>query len=96
MKKGYTYIMINRPHGTPYIGMTDDLKRRAAEHKCGTYDGFTKKYRLTKLVYFEIHKNTFTAMNRERQMKKYLRHQKIALIEKFNPEWIDLYETIPE
>lgn len=95
MSKGYVYIMINRPYGTPYIGMTDDLKRRTSEHKGGFFDGFTKKYRLTKLVYFETHENIFAAMKREKQMKKYLRHQKISLIEKFNPEWNDLYETLP-
>ena len=87
-------MMINRPYGTPYIGLTDNLKRRTLEHKHGVFDVFTKKYRLTKLVYYEVFSNTHAAMKREKQMKKYLSHQKMSLIEKFNPEWIDLYETL--
>jgi putative endonuclease len=94
MKRGYVYIMTNRPDGTLYIGLTDDIKRRTLEHKQFAYDGFTRKYCLNKLVYFEAISDIHVAMKREKQMKKYLRYQKIALIEKYNPEWLDLFETL--
>ena len=94
MKHGYVYIMTNRPDGTLYIGLTDDIKRRALEHKNGKYDGFTRRYGLNKLVYFETIDDIHVAITREKQMKKIFSYQKIALIEKQNPEWLDLFDTL--
>jgi putative endonuclease len=89
-----TYIMSNRKHGTLYVGVTDDLFRRCHEHRHGLYEGFTKKYQLSKLVYFERYTDILRAMHREERLKKYMREQKIRLIEKINPDWKDLYSQL--
>ena len=89
MKQYYVYIMTNRS-GTLYIGVTNDLARRAHEHKNKLIPGFTAKYNITKLVYFETTTDVRTAIAREKQIKGWLRAKKIALIESVNPNWDDL------
>jgi len=86
----YVYIMANKKDGTLYIGFTNNIERRVLEHKQGVNEGFTRKYRIKKLVYFEEHKYVRNALTREYQMKKWLRKWKIELIEQDNPEWKDL------
>lgn len=90
MKQFYVYIMSNRKHGTIYTGMTNDLERQVLENKKKLVDGFTKKYNLTKLVYFEDTNSALSAIEREKQIKGWLRSKKVALIEAQNPEWNDL------
>ncbi len=88
------YILSSKKNGTLYIGVTDNLKRRVWEHKNNKVDGFTKKYNIHFLVYFEIHNNPESAIKREKQIKKWNRLWKIDLIEKKNPNWNDLYENL--
>jgi putative endonuclease len=92
MKTYYVYILASNRNGTIYIGFTNDLERRMGEHKSKTAYGFTFKYGVDQLVYFEKYDNSFEAFNRERQLKKWKRNWKIKLIEEFNPEWKDLAE----
>ncbi|RJP70259.1 MAG: GIY-YIG nuclease family protein [Ignavibacteriales bacterium] len=94
MKQYYVYILASKKNGTLYIGITNDLMRRVYEHREGLIDGFTKKYNVKNLVYFEIISNVTEAIKREKAMKKWLRKWKIELIEKSNPEWKDLYLEI--
>jgi len=84
------YMMANRRHGTLYIGVTSDLISRAAQHRSGAFDGFTKRYGLRRLVWYEPCDFIIDAIRREKQLKKYKRDWKIALIERENPEWNDL------
>jgi putative endonuclease len=91
-KQYYIYIMTNISGTTLYVGVTNDLMRRAHEHRQRTQDSFTKKYHLTKLVYFEVYNNPEDAIRREKQLKGGSRMQKIRLIDEFNPEWKDLLE----
>ena len=91
MKQYYVYILASKKNGTLYIGVTNDLIRRTYEHKEGLSDGFTKKYNVKLLVYYEIHSDINEAIKREKAMKKWLRKWKIELIEKTNPEWKDMY-----
>ena len=86
----FVYILASQRNGTLYVGFTDDLKRRIKEHKEFKYDGFTKRYKVTTLVYYEEHLGIEDAMKRERQLKKWDRKWKIELIEKTNPYWKDL------
>ena len=94
MRGGWVYIMTNRPNGTLYTGVTNDLSRRAYEHRTGLYQGFTKQYGLTRLVYLERYDDIRAAIQRERNMKHWPRAWKVRLILKFNPDWRDLYEMI--
>ena len=89
MKRGYTYIMTNNSR-TLYTGVTSALKKRVNQHKQKVYRGFTSKYRIDQLVYFEEFANIRDAITREKQIKGLLRQKKIALIEAMNPEWRDL------
>ncbi|MBI4711834.1 MAG: GIY-YIG nuclease family protein [Planctomycetes bacterium] len=89
MKQYYVYIMTNRSK-TLYTGVTNDLFRRAYEHKLKLISGFTKKYNITHLVYFEETNDIQCAIAREKQIKGWIRQKKIALIEKVNPDWNDL------
>jgi putative endonuclease len=82
--------MSNRKNGTIYTGMTNDLERRVFEHMKKLYAGFTKRYNLTNLVYFEDTNTALSAIEREKQIKGWLRSKNIALIEAQNPEWNDL------
>ena len=90
MRTHFVYILASKRNGTLYIGFTKDLKRRIFEHKFELNEGFTKKYGIHNLVYFEEHPNHNDAFIRERQMKKWKRNWKIQLIESMNPEWLDL------
>lgn len=88
---GWVSIVTNRPNGTLYVGVTDDLARRAWEHRAGVVDGFTKKYGLTKLVFAEFYDDMRVARQRERNMKHWRRAWKVQLILDQNPDWSDLY-----
>ncbi|MDH7602434.1 MAG: GIY-YIG nuclease family protein [Armatimonadota bacterium] len=91
----FVYIMTNKRNGTLYVGVTGNLERRVAEHKTGAVPGFTSKYGLTKLVWYEQYSSPREAIYREKQIKNWRRAWKIALIEKHNPEWQDLAECFP-
>ena len=90
-KQYFVYIMANRSK-TLYTGVTNDLMRRVYEHKNKMIEGFTKKYNITKLVYYEETNDIQVAISREKQIKGWLRGKKIALIESVNPKWNDLSE----
>ena len=90
----YTYILASKRNGTLYIGVTNNLARRVYEHKNKLIEGFTSKYNVNKLVYFEMYNDIRNAIGREKNMKKWKREWKIELIEKENPNWDDLYETL--
>jgi len=90
----YTYILTNSTHKTLYVGVTNDLKRRIFEHKQGTHDGFTKKYKVDMLMYYEIFDSIEYAIRREKQLKGGSRERKIALINSLNPGWRDLYAEV--
>ena len=91
MKDYYVYILTNQYNNVMYIGITNDLKRRVYEHKTGFPDGFTKKYGIDKLGYFEEHTDMRHAIEREKSMKNLLRAKKIELIQSMNPAWEDLF-----
>ena len=93
MKEYYVYIMTNRS-GTLYTGMTNDLQRRVHEHKEKRIPGFTKRYNINKLVWFEKTNDVQSAIAYEKRIKGWLRAKKVALIESKNPEWKDLAETL--
>ena len=86
----YVYILASRRNGTLYVGMTDDLIRRVWEHRIGTVPGFTRKYGVKMLVWYEQHETREMAFQRERQIKRWNRAWKLQLIERFNPTWKDL------
>jgi putative endonuclease len=86
--------MTNRANGTLYVGVTNDLARRAWEHREGLMAGFTKRYGLKRLVYYERHESIIAAIQREKAMKHWPRAWKVRLILATNPEWADLYETL--
>jgi putative endonuclease len=90
----WVYIVTDEPYGTIYTGMTNDIARRAYEHREGLYPGFAKKYKLTKLVYCEEHATAIEAIAREKKIKKWTRDWKKQLIETINPTWRDLYDDI--
>ena len=90
----WTYILCNKPHGTLYVGITNDIIRRGYEHREGVVDGFTKRYAIKRLVYFEEHATALEAIAREKTLKRWPRAWKIALIERTNPKWDDLYDGI--
>jgi putative endonuclease len=90
----WVYILASRIGGTLYIGVTNDLVRRVYEHKIGLADGFTKKYGVHRLVYFEQYHDIEAAILREKRLKKWNRAWKIQLIEELNPNWDDLYPQI--
>lgn len=96
-KTYYIYILASKRNGTLYIGATNDLERRSYEHKYHLVKGFTEKYNVNKLVYFEQTNDIQTALQREKQLKKWNRKWKLDLIENVNPEWKDLSENwIPD
>ncbi len=88
----YVYILASQKHGTLYIGVTNDLVRRVYEHREHVADGFTKKHRVTKLVYFEECSDIEGAIVREKRLKSWKRDWKIELTENLNPEWADLFD----
>ena len=93
-KTYFVYIMASQRNGTLYIGVTNDLIRRVWEHREGKIDGFTKRYGIKTLVYFEVFDDVYAAIHRENRLKKYRREWKINLIQQRNVEWSDLYETL--
>ena|SRR5689334_6620684 len=94
VKQPALYILASRREGTLYIGVTSNLTNRIWEHKNDLTDGFTKEYRVHRLVYYELHGDMPAAIQREKRMKKWNRRWKIELIEKNNPEWRDLWNEI--
>jgi len=94
MKEYYVYMISNKKCGTIYTGVTNNLIRRIYEHKQGLADGFSKKYQLHRLVYFELHIDINEAILREKIIKKWRREWKFNLIERNNPHWVDLYVEI--
>ncbi len=93
-KRGYTYILATRKHGTLYIGVTSNLLRRVHQHKTGHHEGFTKRYSIHRLVYFEEFDDITDALYREKQLKKWNRSWKVELIESVNPNWRDLTQDL--
>ncbi len=94
MLQYYVYLLASKKYGALYTGVTNDLIKRVYEHKESLVDGFTKKYKVHQLVYYEIHDDVHEAILREKQIKKWNRDWKINLIEKDNPHWIDLYNEL--
>jgi putative endonuclease len=93
-KQPAVYILASKRNGTLYIGVTSDLIKRTWEHKNDSIEGFTKRYRVHCLVYYELHEDMESAIRREKQMKQWNRGWKLELIEKQNPDWRDLWEGI--
>ncbi|MGA9847849.1 MAG: GIY-YIG nuclease family protein [Roseiarcus sp.] len=90
------YMMASRRNGTLYVGVTNHLAARALQHRNGAGSEFTSKYAVRMLVWYEHYGNVIEAIAREKQLKKWKRRWKLDLIERFNPEWRDLYETLNE
>ena len=90
----FVYLMASGKNGTLYLGVTSNLIQRVHQHKTGTFEGFTHRYAVHSLVWFDSTPSIEAAIGREKQMKNWKREWKVALIEKGNPEWLDLYETI--
>ena len=93
-KQFCVYILTNQPRGTLYIGVTSNLLQRVTQHREKLVAGFTARYGLKKLVWYELHENAESAIVREKQIKKWSRAWKIELIERTNPDWRDLYQGI--
>ncbi len=90
----YVYILASRKDGATYIGITNDLVRRIYEHRIKAVPGFSSRYNITRLVWFEIYDDPISAISREKELKRWKRTWKVQLIEAQNPEWNDLYESI--
>jgi putative endonuclease len=90
----YVYLLASKKHGTLYLGVTNDIVRRVYEHRTKAVPGFTSRYDIDKLMWFEIYEDAATAIAREKELKKWRRDWKIRLIEETNPEWDDLYPSI--
>ncbi|MGX3044892.1 GIY-YIG nuclease family protein [Helicobacter sp. T3_23-1056] len=93
-KQGFVYILFSKPNGTLYVGVTSDLTKRIFEHKNKLTKGFTQKYNVDKLGYYEVCESMESAIMREKQLKAGKRQTKIHLIQTQNPKWQDLYETL--
>jgi len=91
MKQYYVYILASKKNGTLYIGVTNNVLKRVYEHKNNLIEGFTQKYGVHNLVYYECYNDIYDAIAREKRIKKWKRQWKIELIEKDNPKWKDLY-----
>lgn len=91
---GFVYVMTNRPRGTLYIGVTNDLARRVADHRNGAGSSFVRRYNLHRLVYVERHDDIAHAIEREKQLKHWNRAWKLRLIEEQNPDWSDLFDQM--
>ena len=94
MKQPAIYILASRWNGTLYVGVTADLARRIWQHKNDLVPGFTRNHCVHSLVYYELHGDMRTVITREKHLKKWNREWKLRLIEAFNPDWVDLYESI--
>jgi putative endonuclease len=90
----YVYILASKTAGTLYTGVTSDLVKRVSQHKEGTFKGFTSRYKVNRLVWYEAYGDIEFAIRREKQIKNWLRAWKIRLIEKENPDWRDLFDKI--
>ncbi|MEM6902464.1 MAG: GIY-YIG nuclease family protein [Pseudomonadota bacterium] len=93
-KSFFVYVLASKPNGVLYIGVTSDLVKRVHQHRSGEVDGFSKKYNVKQLVFFEEHADSEAAITREKQLKKWKRDWKVELIENSNPTWRDLYHDI--
>ena len=96
MKQYFVYILASKRNGTLYLGVTNNLLKRVHDHKNNRIEGFTKKYNVHALVYYEVYNDIYDAIAREKCIKKWKRRWKIELIEKFNPEWEDLYYRLTD
>jgi putative endonuclease len=94
MRSGFVYIMTNKRNGILYVGVTNDLTRRAYEHREGLIEGFTKRYGLKRLVYYERHEDMRDAIQREKAIKHWSRAWKVRTIHRFNPDWADLFDAL--
>jgi putative endonuclease len=94
MDRAYVYIMSNKRYGTIYVGVTNDIVRRAWEHREGVQAGFTRRYGLKVLVWYEEHGSIIDAIQREHNMKHWPRRWKTKLVDEMNPEWSDLFPTL--
>ena len=92
----YVYLLASHKHGTLYVGVTSNLLGRVYQHRTGVFRGFTRRYHVHLLVWFECYDDPLTAIAREKEIKKWRREWKINLIESTNPEWLDLYETLAQ
>jgi putative endonuclease len=90
----YVYLLASRCHGTLYLGVAGDLIRRVYEHKIKAVPGFSARYGVSRLAWYEVYQDALTAIAREKQIKKWRRDWKIALIEADNPDWNDLFDAI--
>ena len=90
----FVYILASRKDGAIYIGVTNDIVRRVYDHRTKAVPGFTSKYNITRLVWFDIYDDPISAISREKELKKWRRAWKVQLIEAQNPDWNDLYESI--
>ena len=88
------YVLASRPHGTLYIGVTSNLLTRLIQHRDGTFKGFTERYDITRLAWYEVADTMDAAIHREKQLKKWNRDWKLRLIEETNPQWLDLGPSI--
>jgi putative endonuclease len=93
-KRYFVYILVNKPRGVLYVGVTNNLARRTSEHKLKVAAGFTNKYGVSRLVYFEEYASILQARNRERALEHWRRAWKIKLVEDLNPTWRELYEEL--
>lgn len=94
MKTYHVYLMASQRNGTLYCGITSDLVQRVWQHRTGHFEGFTSKYTVTQLVWYEPHEDVHVAIQRETQIKGWQRKWKLELIEAANPNWDDLYESL--
>ena len=92
MRRPCVYILASKPYGTLYVGVTSDLARRIAQHDQGLIEGFTKKYGIKALLYYEMHDAIDAAIFREKRLKRWRREWKYRLIEQMNPEWRNLFD----
>ncbi|MDD5058542.1 MAG: GIY-YIG nuclease family protein [Sideroxydans sp.] len=93
-KQPCVYLLASKRNGTLYIGVTSDLVKRVWEHKNHVVDGFTKQYEVAQLVWYEVHETMESAIQREKALKEWQRKWKLKLIEEFNPDWKDLYDSV--
>ena len=93
-KQFYVYILASGKHGTLYIGVTSNLIQRVYQHKQNQVEGFAERYSVHSLVFYEVHEDALSALNREKRLKFWKRQWKIELIEQQNPQWRDLYPDI--
>jgi putative endonuclease len=94
VKQPAVYILASKRNGTLYVGVTSDLGQRVWEHKSDIIEGFTKRYGVHRLVWYELHETMQSAIEREKRIKRWRRRWKLELIERLNPDWVDLYETL--